>query len=89
MSHQLATGRGSWADLVAIPAASIAMAPASVSLAEAATLPLPGLTALQTLNWLKVSQGDKLLVVGAAGAVGGLAVQLARARGARADALIF
>ncbi|MFI7636165.1 NADP-dependent oxidoreductase [Nonomuraea sp. NPDC049400] len=88
MSHQLATGRGSWADLVAIPAASIAMAPSSVSLAEAATLPLPGLTALQTLNWLQVGQGDKLLVAGAAGAVGGLAVQLARARGARVDALV-
>ncbi|MEU6724800.1 NADP-dependent oxidoreductase [Nonomuraea wenchangensis] len=88
MSHQLATGLGTWADLVAIPAASIAQAPTSVSLAEAATLPLPGLTALQTLNWLQVSQGDKLLVAGAAGAVGGLAVQLARARGAQVDALV-
>lgn len=88
MSHQLATGRGSWADLVAIPAASIAQAPTSVSLAEAAALPLPGLTALQTLDWLQVGQGDKLLVAGAAGAVGGLAVQLARARGAQVDALV-
>ncbi|MGW6496781.1 NADP-dependent oxidoreductase [Nonomuraea angiospora] len=88
MSHQLATGRGSWADLVAIPAASIARAPSSASLVEAATLPLPGLTALQTLNWLQVGQGDKLLVAGAAGAVGGLAVQLARARGAQVDALV-
>jgi len=88
MSHQLATGRGAWADLVAIPAASIAQAPTSVSLVEAAALPLPGLTALQTLDWLQVGQGDKLLVAGAAGAVGGLAVQLARARGARVDALV-
>ncbi|MFB9469242.1 NADP-dependent oxidoreductase [Nonomuraea salmonea] len=88
MSHQLATGRGSWADLVAIPAASIAQAPTSVSLVEAATLPLPGLTALQTMDWLRVGQGDKLLVAGAAGAVGGLAVQLACARGAQVDALV-
>ncbi len=88
MSHQLATGRGTWADLVAIPAASIARAPSSVSLVEAATLPLPGLTAWQTLDWLQVGQGDKLLVAGAAGAVGGLAVQLARARGAQVDALV-
>ncbi|WP_157254587.1 NADP-dependent oxidoreductase [Nonomuraea typhae] len=88
MSHQLATGRGSWADLVAIPAASIAAAPSSVSLVEAATVPLPGLTALQTLDWLQIGQGDKLLVTGAAGAAGGLAVQLARARGAQVDALV-
>ncbi|MGI5269158.1 NADP-dependent oxidoreductase [Nonomuraea sp. CA-218870] len=88
MVHQLATGRGSWADLVAVPAASIARAPMSVSLAEAATLPLPGLTATQTLDWLRIGPGDKLLVAGAAGAVGGLAVQLARARGARVDALV-
>ncbi|MET9068176.1 NADP-dependent oxidoreductase [Streptosporangium sandarakinum] len=88
MSHQLETGRGSWADLVAIPAASIAQAPTSVSLVEAAALPLPGLTALQTLDWLQVGRGDRLLVTGAAGAVGGLAVQLARARGARVDALV-
>jgi len=42
---------------------------------------------LQTLDWLQIGQGDKL-VAGAAGAVGGLAVQLARARGAQVDALV-
>ncbi|MFI7462184.1 NADP-dependent oxidoreductase [Nonomuraea sp. NPDC049646] len=88
MSHQLGTGRGTWADLVAMPAGSLAVAPSAVSLVEAATLPLPGLTALQTLDWLNVRAGERLLVAGAAGAVGGLAVQLARARGARVDALV-
>ncbi|GAA2276763.1 NADP-dependent oxidoreductase [Nonomuraea roseoviolacea subsp. roseoviolacea] len=88
MSHQLGTGRGAWADLVAIPATSVAVAPLTISLVEAATLPLPGLTALQTLDWLDVREGERLLVAGAAGAVGGLAVQLARARGARVDALV-
>ncbi|MGR6919524.1 NADP-dependent oxidoreductase [[Actinomadura] parvosata] len=88
MSHQLASGRGSWADLVAMPAASLAVAPSSASLVEAATLPLPGLTAWQTLDWLQAGPGDKLLVAGAAGAVGGLAVQLARARGVQVDALV-
>ncbi|WP_201752772.1 NADP-dependent oxidoreductase [Micromonospora rubida] len=88
MSHQLGTGRGTWADSVALPADSVAPAPASVSLVEAATLPLPGLTALQTLDWLAVSAGKRLLIAGAAGAVGGLALQIARARGARVDALV-
>ncbi|MFI0977526.1 NADP-dependent oxidoreductase [Streptomyces sp. NPDC021093] len=88
MSHQLGAGRGTWADLVALPAHAVAAAPRSVGPAEAATLPLPGLTALQTLDWLAVTAGDRLLIAGAAGAVGGLALQIARARGARVDALI-
>ncbi|GAA3673525.1 NADP-dependent oxidoreductase [Nonomuraea antimicrobica] len=88
MSHQLDTGRGTWADLVTMPADALAVAPATISLVEAATLPLPGLTASQTLDWLDLRPGERLLVAGAAGAVGGLAVQLARARGARVDALV-
>src|SRR5439155_8172765 len=70
MSHQLGTGRGTWADVVAVPVGSVAPAPASVSLVEAATLPLVGLTALQTLDWLAVSASERLLIAGAAGAVG-------------------
>jgi NADPH:quinone reductase-like Zn-dependent oxidoreductase len=88
MSHQLDTGRGTWVDVVAMPAGSVAPAPVSVSPVEAASLPLAGLTALQTLEWLAVAAGERLLVAGAAGAVGGLALQLARARGARVDALV-
>ncbi|MBH5338765.1 NADP-dependent oxidoreductase [Streptomyces pactum] len=88
MSHQLSSGRGTWAALVALPARAVAAAPRSVSLAEAATLPLPGLTAWQTLEWLNVRAGERLLITGAAGAVGGLALQIARARGAEVDALV-
>ncbi|MFD8912402.1 NADP-dependent oxidoreductase [Streptomyces sp. NPDC059575] len=88
MSHQLSSGRGTWADLVALPACAVAAAPQAVSLVEAATLPLPGLTALQTLDWLEVSAGERLLIAGAAGAVGGLALQIARARGVEVDALV-
>ncbi|GII90615.1 NADP-dependent oxidoreductase [Sinosporangium siamense] len=88
MSAQLAAGRGTWADLVALPARTLAAAPTNTSLVEAATLPLPGLTAAQTLGWLGVSSGQRLLVTGAAGAVGGLAVQLARAWGITVDALV-
>ncbi|UWS70599.1 NADP-dependent oxidoreductase [Streptomyces noursei] len=88
MSHQLGSGRGTWADLVALPASAVAVAPQTVGLVEAATLPLPGLTAWQTLNWLAVSAGERLLIAGAAGAVGGVALQLACARGVAVDALV-
>lgn len=88
MSHQLGSGRGTWADLVALPARAVAPAAQTVSLAEAATLPLPGLTAWQTLDWLAVKAGERLLIAGAAGAVGGLALQIARARGVKVDALV-
>ncbi|MFE4973247.1 NADP-dependent oxidoreductase [Kitasatospora sp. NPDC056651] len=88
MSHQLGTARGTWADLVVLPEEAVAVAPRAVSLVEAATLPLPGLTALQTLDWLAVAAGQRLLIAGAAGAVGGLALQIARARGVEVDALV-
>ncbi|MGW1462732.1 NADP-dependent oxidoreductase [Streptomyces sp. NPDC002308] len=88
MSHQLGSGRGTWADLVALPARAVAPAAQTVSLAEAATLPLPGLTAWQTLDWLAVKAGERLLIAGGAGAVGGLALQIARARGVKVDALV-
>lgn len=88
ISHQLSSGRGTWADLVALPAQTVAAAPQAVSLVEAATLPLPGLTAWQTLDWLAVSAGERLLIAGAAGAVGGLALQIARAWGVEVDALV-
>jgi NADPH:quinone reductase-like Zn-dependent oxidoreductase len=88
MSHQLGSGRGTWADLVALPAQAVAAAPRSMSLVEAAALPLTGLTAWQTLDWLAVKAGERLLIAGAAGAVGGFALQVARARGAKVDALV-
>lgn len=88
MSHQLSTGRGTWSDLVVLSARDIALAPMSLGLVEAATLPLPGLTAWQTLTWLAPAPGHRVLVTGAAGAVGGIAVQIASSRGLSVDALV-
>lgn len=88
MSLQLAAGLGTWADLVAVPASAVAHAPRTVSLAEAATLPLPGLTAWQCVEALTLAPGARLLVAGAVGAVGGLAVQLAGHRGVKVDAVV-
>ena len=88
MSPQLAAGAGTWADLVALPAGLVAPAPVTVSLGEAATLPLAGLTAWQALDWLRLREGDRLLVTGGAGAVGGFVLQIARHRGMAVDALV-
>ncbi|MGW4469840.1 NADP-dependent oxidoreductase [Nonomuraea sp. NPDC004354] len=71
------------ADHVVVDAAAVAPAPAGLSLVEAATLPLNTLTAWQSLDRANLSQGQTVLVTGAAGAVGGFAVELAAARGLR------
>ncbi|MDH6228329.1 MULTISPECIES: NADP-dependent oxidoreductase [Streptomyces] len=81
MSAQMATGRGTYAEVVALPADIVAHAPASVPRTVAAGLPLAGLTARQALGLLALPEGSSVLVTGAVGSVGGLAVQLARLRG--------
>lgn len=71
------------AEYVVVDARAAALAPRGVSAAEAATLPLNALTAWQSLDRANLRQGDTVLVTGAAGAVGGYAVELAAARGLR------
>ncbi|MBF9068008.1 NADP-dependent oxidoreductase [Streptacidiphilus fuscans] len=88
MSAQLATGLGTWAELVALPTTLVAHAPASVPLVEAAALPLAGVTALQALGPLDLVAGQRLLVSGALGAVGRTAVALALHRGVVVDGLV-
>jgi NADPH:quinone reductase-like Zn-dependent oxidoreductase len=74
---------GAYAEYLILDATAVAPAPLSTSAAAAATLPLNGLTALQALNLLDLATGDTVLVTGAAGAVGGFAVELAVRRGLR------
>ncbi|QNS07622.1 NADP-dependent oxidoreductase [Streptomyces xanthii] len=74
---------GAYAGHLVLDAGAVAPAPPGVDAVAAATLPLNGLTALQALNLLGLSAGDTLLVTGAAGAVGGFAVELAARRGLR------
>ncbi len=71
-----------YAEHVAAPAAHLAAAPDRIGDMEAAGLPLAGLTALQVLDLAGVVSGQRVLVHAAAGGVGHLAVQLAKARGA-------
>ena len=75
---------GASADYVLAPAESLAAAPTSIPHADAAALPVVGLTAWQALfEHANLTSGQRILVNGASGAVGGYAVQLARAAGAR------
>jgi NADPH:quinone reductase-like Zn-dependent oxidoreductase len=77
-------GRGTYAELVAAPVRTLGRRPARLSWAEAAGLPLAGLTAYQALaKALAVTEDDTVLVHAASGGVGSLAVQIARAKGAR------
>jgi NADPH:quinone reductase-like Zn-dependent oxidoreductase len=73
---------GTYAELVRVREESLAGKPASLTFAEAGGLPLAGLTALQSLTAADVGPGDVVLVHAAAGGVGHLAVQIARALGA-------
>ena len=74
---------GTFAELVAVAAEKAARKPAALDWAQAGGLPLTGLTARRLLTALDVRTGDSVLVHGAAGGVGSLAVQMAVARGAR------
>ncbi|MEO3823105.1 NADP-dependent oxidoreductase [Actinomadura sp. B10D3] len=74
---------GAYAEALVLDATAVTHAPRSASPVEAATLPLNALTALQALDLLDLPEGASLLVTGAAGAVGGYAVELAAHRGLR------
>ncbi|MER8006695.1 NADP-dependent oxidoreductase [Streptomyces sp. NPDC094149] len=74
---------GAAAQYVLAPAGTLAAAPKTVSLADAAALPVVGLTAYQALfDHGKLTAGQRVLINGAGGAVGGYAVQLAKNAGA-------
>ncbi|MFF4119043.1 NADP-dependent oxidoreductase [Streptomyces sp. NPDC001714] len=74
---------GAYAEHLVVPAESVVRVPAGVTAAEAATLPMNGLTARMALDLLELPAGATVAVTGAAGAVGGYAVQLAKAGGYR------
>jgi NADPH:quinone reductase-like Zn-dependent oxidoreductase len=80
--------RGACAEYLTVPESKIAGKPANVSFAEAAAVPVAGLTALQGLRDSGgIRSGQEVLVYGASGGVGHLAVQIANAFGATVDAV--
>lgn len=83
---------GAYAEYIAVAPAvqkePLARIPDGVSDEQAAALPVSGLTALGSLELLKVAAGQRVVVMGATGGVGGYAVQMARARGAHVLATV-
>lgn len=79
---------GASAEYVVAPAEVLVRAPSGVRLADAAALPMTGLTAWQALfDDAELATGQRILINGAGGAVGGYAVQLARRAGAHVIAI--
>ncbi|MDN2502427.1 NADP-dependent oxidoreductase, partial [Nocardia nova] len=79
---------GAYAEYLVLDTDAVAPAPPGVDATEAATLPLNALTAHQALALLDLRAGDTLLVTGAAGAVGGFAVELGVRAGLRVVAQV-
>jgi NADPH:quinone reductase-like Zn-dependent oxidoreductase len=75
---------GFYAEYIALPAKAVAHVPAGINLKEAGAMAVSALTALQGIDdALHVKPGETLIIHGASGAVGSLALQFARLRGAK------
>jgi NADPH:quinone reductase-like Zn-dependent oxidoreductase len=84
----MGTTKGSFAELANAKADDLVPKPAKLSFEEAASLPISGITALRAIrDEGKVHPGQTVLVIGAAGGVGSLAVQIAKAYGAKVTAV--
>jgi len=81
-------GVGAFAEQISVPEGILAELPDALGFAEGSALPVCGLTARLLLETAAVSDGDLVLLTGAAGMVGGFALQLATARGARVVAAV-
>jgi NADPH:quinone reductase-like Zn-dependent oxidoreductase len=80
--------QGGFAEYVSVPERLLARKPANLSYEQAAAVPIAATTALLSLRDVaRIEPGQKVLVNGASGGVGTFAVQIARALGARADAV--
>jgi len=75
---------GTYAEKIAVPASTLVRKPRNATWAQAAGLPLAGLTAYQAIvHTLKLTGGETVLIHGASGGVGSLAAQIAVQHGAR------
>jgi NADPH:quinone reductase-like Zn-dependent oxidoreductase len=72
---------GTYAEYVSVPVELVARKPASLSHAQAAAVPVAGITAQMALDKLALAKGRSLFIAGGAGGVGTFAIMLARALG--------
>jgi len=82
------TDNAGWAERVAVPSHRMAALPNNARFEEAAALPVAGLTALRSLRHGAPLLGKRVLITGAAGGVGHMAVQIAAKSGARVSAVV-
>ena len=82
------TDSAGWAERAAVPSHRMAALPDNVRFEEAAALPVAGLTALRTLRHGAPLLGKRVLITGAAGGVGHMAVQIASRSGASVTAIV-
>lgn len=76
-------GLGAYADLVAVNEANLALVPDALNFVEAAALPVASVAAWQSLHFAgPIRSGQRILIQGAAGGLGGFAVQYAHQAGA-------
>ncbi len=73
---------GTLAEYVAVTSDAVSKKPGNISFEEAASIPLAGLTALQSLENAGIKENDKVLIHAGSGGVGSFAIQYAKAKGA-------
>ena len=73
---------GTLAEYVAVTSAAVSKKPGNISFEEAASIPLAGLTALQSLEYAGIKENDKVLIHAGSGGVGSFAIQYAKTKGA-------
>jgi NADPH:quinone reductase-like Zn-dependent oxidoreductase len=81
-------GVGSFAERIVVPSAILSPLPEGLGFEDASMIPVCGITARLLLDAAGVGDADVLLVTGAAGMVGGFAMELASKRGARVVAAV-
>jgi len=87
-SNWVEAGHGMQASLVALPRGNVAIAADGLPSAQLTTVSLNGLTAWAAVKELALEPGQTLVIAGAAGSVGGFALELAAARGIRVVAAV-
>ena len=76
-------GQGSYAEFITVKSDLVSYMPTNLSFEEAASIPLAGLTAWQSLvDYAKIKEHDRVLIHAGAGGVGSLAIQIAKSFGA-------
>lgn len=73
---------GTIAEFIAVDGAVVSLKPSNLSFSEAASLPLVGLTTIQSFNKVDLKAGDKILIHAGSGGIGTFAIQYAKSKGA-------